>query len=146
MTERSQPSPTERLVAFFEVLLCSGFPTQLAIGGTMAALGQGAFVKGGGLSMRYVVGLSLIDSVVVIALIALFLAVHGERPRDVVAGSRPMLSEAAAGVPMIFIALAIAMTVVLVARLAAPSLHTVAENPLQALLRSPRDAAIFALV
>jgi hypothetical protein len=57
------------VVALFEVLLCSGFPTQLAIGGTFAALGHGAFTAAGGLSLRYVVGLSLIDSVVVIALI-----------------------------------------------------------------------------
>jgi CAAX protease family protein len=146
MTERSQPSLTERLVALLEVLLCSGFPTQLAIGGTFAAFGTGAFVTGGGLSMRYVVGLSLIDSFVVIALVVLFLIVHGERPRDVIVGDRPIASEAAAGVPMIFVALAIAMTVVLVARLAAPWLHTVAENPMQGLLRSPRDAALFALV
>ncbi len=135
-----------RIVAVFEVLLCSGFPTQLAIGGTFAAFGYGAFDSAGGLSMRYVVGLSLIDSVVVSALVVLFLIVHGERPRDVLVGSRRVAVEALAGVPLIFIALAIAMTVVLVARLAAPWLHTVADNPLQGLLQSPRDAALFALV
>jgi membrane protease YdiL (CAAX protease family) len=135
-----------RLVAFFEVLLCSGFPTQLAIGGTFLAFGQGAFNPSGALSLRYVVGLSLIDSVVVCALIVLFLLVHGERPRDVLVGNVAVAREAAAGVPMIFVALAIAMTVILASRLAAPWLHTVAENPLQGLLKSPRDAALFALV
>ena len=135
-----------RIVALFEILLCSGFPTQLAIGGTFAAFGNGAFNDAGALSMSYVVGLSLIDSVVVIGLIILFLVVHGERPRDVIVGDRSIGAEAAAGVPMIFIALAIAMTVVLLARVAAPWLHTVAENPLQGLLKSPRDAAVFALV
>jgi membrane protease YdiL (CAAX protease family) len=135
-----------RLAAFFEVLLCSGFPTQLAIGGTFLAFGQGAFNPSGALSLRYVVGLSLIDSVVVCALIVLFLLVHGERPRDVLVGNVAVAREAAAGVPMIFVALAIAMTVILASRLAAPWLHTVAENPLQGLLKSPRDAALFALV
>ena len=135
-----------RVVALFEVLLCSGFPTQLAIGGTFAALGHGAFTSGGGLSMRYVVGLSLIDSVAVIALIVMFLVVHGERPRDLIVGHRRIASEAAAGVPMIFIALAIAMIVVLLARVVAPWLHTVADNPLQSLLKSRRDAVVFALV
>ena len=145
--DQTPPAPfVARVVALFEVLLCSGFPTQLAIGGTFAALGHGAFTDAGGLSLRYVVGLSLIDSVVVIALIVSFLLVHGERPRDVVVGQRRVAAEAAAGVPMIFVALAIAMTVVLVARLAAPWLRTVPENPLQGLLKSPRDAALFALV
>lgn len=137
---------TARLVAVVEVLLCSGFPTQLAIGGTFAALGHGAFTDGGTLSMRYVVGLSLIDSLVVSALVVLFLIVHGERPRDVLFGERRIVAEAAAGIPMIFAALAIAMMVVLVTRLVAPWLHTVPENPLQDLLQSPRDAALFALV
>lgn len=135
-----------RLVAFFEVLLCSGFPTQLAIGGTFAAFGYGAFDNAGALSMRYVVGLSLIDSVLVSGLVVLFLTVHGERPGEVLVGGRRIASEVAAGVPMVFLALAIAMTVVLLTRLLAPWLHTVAENPLQGLLQSPRDAVLFALV
>lgn len=143
---QTQPPRLARAVALLEVLLCSGFPTQLAIGGTFAALGHGAFTDAGGLSMRYVVGLSLIDAMVVVGLIVLFLLVHGERPRDVIAGDRPIAGEAAVGVPMIFVALAIAMTAVLVARVAAPWLHTVANNPLQDLLKSPRDAGLFALV
>src|SRR5689334_7071661 len=135
-TPPTTPPVAARIVALFEVLLCSGFPTQLAIGGTFAALGHGAFSDAGALSMGYVVGLSLIDSVVVIGLVILFLVVHGESPREVVAGDRRIGVEAAAGVPMIFIALAIAMTVVLLSRIAAPWLHTVAENPLQGLLKS----------
>ena len=150
MTDPETPPPPSlvaaRIVAVFEVLLCSGFPTQLAIGGTFAALGYGAFDAAGGLSMRYVVGLSLIDSVVVCALVLLFLVVHGERPREVLIGTRNIPAEMLAGVPLILIALAIAMTVVLTARLAAPWLHTVADNPLQGLLQSPRDAAVFAVV
>jgi len=140
------PTVSQRLVAFFEVLLCSGFPTQLAIGGTFAALGHGAYEQSGALSMRYVVGLSLIDSVVVIALVLGFLHVHGERPREVIVGEGPLASEAAAGVPMILVAFAIATTVAIVVRFAAPWLHTVATNPLQGLLRSTRDAWVFAFV
>jgi membrane protease YdiL (CAAX protease family) len=130
----------------FEVLLCSGFPTQLAIAGTFAALGQGAFDKNGSLTIRYVVGLSLVDAVVVVGLVLLFLAVHGERPRDVLLGDRPPAREAAAGIPMIVVALGIAITVVLVVRRFAPWLHTVENNPLQDLMKSPRDAWLFALV
>jgi membrane protease YdiL (CAAX protease family) len=135
-----------RIVALLEVLLCSGYPTQLAIGGTLAAAGRGALDPTGSLSIRYVVFLSLIDAVVVIGLVLLFLRAHGERPRDVIAGPRPILPEAAAGIPLTFFAMGIALAVVLTARRVAPWLHTVDTNPLQALLRSPRDAWLFALV
>lgn len=141
-----KPLGAARVIAFLEVLLCSGFPTQLAISGTFVAFGRGAFTEAGSLSMRYVVGLSLIDAVVVIALVVIFLRVHGERPRDVIVGERPVAGEAIAGVAMIFAALAIAMTVIGIARLAAPWLRTVPINPLQDLLKSPRDAWLFALV
>jgi hypothetical protein len=50
--EPSPPLLTHRIVALFEVLLCSGFPTQVAIGGTFAALGYNAFERGGGLCIR----------------------------------------------------------------------------------------------
>src|SRR4051812_43919857 len=101
MTDRDRPSLPERLVALSEVLLCSGFPTQLAIGGTLAAFGYGAFDRSGRLSIRYVVGLSLLDAAAVIALVFAFLSVHGERPRDVLVGDRPVAREAAVGVALI---------------------------------------------
>lgn len=146
MTDRDQPTLPERLVALLEVLLCSGFPTQLAIGGTLTAFGHGAFDGAGALNIRYVASLSLIDAAVVIGLVVMFLAIHGERPRDVIAGGRPIRREAAVGVPMIFVALGIAATVILLVRALAPWLRTVETNPLQDLLKSPRNAWLFALV
>jgi membrane protease YdiL (CAAX protease family) len=146
MTDRDQPTLPERLVALLEVLLCSGFPTQLAIGGTLAAFGYGAFDRSGRLSITYVVGLSLLDAAVVIGLVLVFLAVHGESPRDVIVGERPVASEAAAGVPMTFVALAIAFAVLLAIRTFTPWLHTVETNPLQTMLATPRDAVLFGLV
>jgi membrane protease YdiL (CAAX protease family) len=71
---------------------------------------------------------------------------HGEHPRDVFLGRRPVVPEVVFGVPLILVALGIALTVLLVVQRFAPSLHTVPENPLQDLLRSPRDAWLFALV
>jgi membrane protease YdiL (CAAX protease family) len=47
---------------------------------------------------------------------------------------------------MILVALAIAIAVLVAVQRFAPSLHTVPHNPLQELLRSPRDASLFALV
>src|SRR5262249_36796228 len=71
---------------------------------------------------------------------------QGERPREVLFGRRPVATEAGLGVPLIAAALIIAGTVILTIQRLAPSLHTVPENPLQDLLRSPRDAWLFALV
>jgi membrane protease YdiL (CAAX protease family) len=126
------------------VLLCSGFPTQIGLGQALSALGL--YRSGDPLSLSYVVLLSLADSVLLIGLIIGFLRAHGERPREVFFGGRPLLREAMAGFPMVFVAFAIALSVLLLVQLVAPWLHTVDRNPLQDLIASPRDAALFAIV
>jgi membrane protease YdiL (CAAX protease family) len=142
-----QPSAiSPRAVAILEVLICSDYPTQLALSGTFGALGYGPFAAHGGLSVSYVVGISLVDSVLLVGLVLLFLRAHGERPRDVLLGDRPVIGEFLHGVPLTLAAIAIAVVVLLTIQLVAPSLHTVEKNPLQALLTSPRDAWLFALV
>jgi membrane protease YdiL (CAAX protease family) len=141
------PPPIGRVVAFIEVLLCSDFLTQFALGGTLAAFGYQPTIKATGrLNVAYVVGLSLGDAVLLIALIVALLYAHGERPRDVLFGRRPIVGEAILGVPMILIAFGIAAVVLVTVQRFAPTLHTVEHNPLQDLLRSPRDAWLFALV
>lgn len=131
-------------MAVIEVLLCSDYPTQLALGATFAAFGYGAYGAPGHLRIGYVVGLSVADSILLIALVVLFLYAHGERPSDVLTGHRPFVPEFVAGIPYTVVALGIGITVLLVVQRFAPSLHTVQENPLQALLKSPRDAWLFA--
>jgi membrane protease YdiL (CAAX protease family) len=135
----------ERVLALIEVLICSDILTQLAIGGTLGAFGYQPFMQGR-LNVTYVVALSLGDTLLLIGLILLMLYAHGERPRDVLFGRRAILAEAAFGLPLILAALALAVTVLLTIQRLAPSLHTVQNNPLQELLRSPRDAWLFALV
>jgi membrane protease YdiL (CAAX protease family) len=133
-------------VALIEVLICSDVVTQYAIGGTLIAFGYRPTLASGALSVRYVVALSLGDAALLIGLIVLLLYVHGERPRDVFAGRRPIVAEALFGVLLIPIAFGIAIAVMLTVQRFAPSLHTVEQNPLQGLLRTPRDAWLFALV
>jgi membrane protease YdiL (CAAX protease family) len=140
------PLLVARIVAAFEVLLASGYPTQVALGGTFKALGYGPFTATGDLATSYVVGVSLVDALLVVGLVLLFLISHGERPRDVIVGRRSIVPEILAGVPLILVALGIAFGVLIVVQFAAPSLHTVETNPLQALLKSPRDAWLFAAV
>jgi uncharacterized protein len=135
-----------RLVALFEVLLCSDYPTQIAIGTTLRVLGLPSKTASGDYSVPFVVTLELTDTVVLIGLIFFLLLQHRERPREVFLGSRPVAGELALGLPMIVAAFVIAIAVLGAVQLVAPSLHNVAQNPLQDMLRRPRDAGIFALV
>jgi membrane protease YdiL (CAAX protease family) len=139
------PPIAARVVAAIEVLLCSDFPTQIAIGGTLQALGFGP-LSGGTLNIGYVVALSLGDAVLLVALILLMLYAHGERPRDVIFGRGRVAREMAVGMPLIVAALVLGLGVMLLLQRVAPSLRTVPDNPLQELLRSPHDAWLFAFV
>jgi membrane protease YdiL (CAAX protease family) len=133
-----------RIYALLEVLICSDFPTQLAIGATFNAVGYSAFGPAGHLRVGYVVTLSLLDTVALVGLVLVFLYAHGERPREIFLGGRPIRSEAAWGIPLVLLALALGVGVLTLVQRFVPSLRTVAHNPLQELLRSPRDASLFA--
>ena len=143
--EPDHPSRVERVLALLEVLICSDYPTQLALGTTFAALGYGP-TSIDGLSLTYVVLVSLADTVLLLALIAMFLAVRGERPADLLLGGRRVAAEARAGVSLALVALAFGATILIVIQLVAPSLHDVPTNPLQTLIRTPRDAIVFGVV
>jgi membrane protease YdiL (CAAX protease family) len=136
----------QRILALLEVLICSDYPTQLALGTTFAVIGYPPFTSRGELSLAFVVGVSVADTVLLIALVLAFLYLHGERPRDVFIGNRSVPNEIALGVPLTLAALVLAAAVLFTVQHAAPSLHSVERNPLQGLLRSPRDAWLFAVV
>ena len=145
------PAPTrdytiaERVVAILEVLICSDYITQIAIGGTLRALGL-VPMTGGRLNVGFVVALSLGDAVLLVGLILVMLYAHGERPREVLFGPRPVIGEVLLGVPLAAMALVAGGAIILTIQRFAPSLHTVPDNPLQDLLQRPRDAWLFALV
>ena len=140
------PAPAARIVAVLQILICSEYPTQVAIGGMLTSLGYVAEFPNHALNPTYVVVLSLLDSAALIGLIVLFLRGGRERPFDVIFGRRPIAREVVAGIPLTFVAIGIAVAVLLAVQQFAPSLHTVDQNPLQQMLRSPRDAWLFVLV
>jgi len=142
----SGPSLSARMVALLEVLLCSDYPTQLALGSTMTALGYAPNTAGGQLRIGFVVTLSLVDTALLLGLIVFFLLAHGERPRDVLLGRRPAVQEMSFGLPLVLVALVVGIALLAAIQQFAPSLHTVGHNPLQDLIRSPRDIWWFALV
>jgi membrane protease YdiL (CAAX protease family) len=140
---RTAPSVAERTVALIEVLLCSDYPTQFALNATFLALGFHAQGPNG-LNFGFVMALSLADTVFLVGLIVAFLLAHGESPTEVFFGGRPIAPEARAGIPLTFVAFAIALLVLLTVRAVAPWLHTVEHNPLQDLMRTPGNALLFA--
>ena len=148
--EPSIPSPERdpraRIVALIEVLLCSGFPTQIAIGTTLRASGFAPESSPGHYRIGFIVAISIADSIAVIGLVLLFLRTHGEHPRDVLLGDRPPFREALAGLPLVLVALGLAAIALTVTQLFAPSLHNVERNPLQELMQSPLNASLFILV
>lgn len=143
---RQTPSIGQRIVAVLEVLLCSDYPTQFALGATFASFGFRPYTAAGQLSVGYVVALSLVDTAMLVALMLLFLYAHGERPRDLWLDDRPVAREAAYGVWLILPALLIGVAILVGIQQFAPRLHTVARNPLQDLIQRPRDAWLFAIV
>jgi membrane protease YdiL (CAAX protease family) len=134
-----------RAAALLEILICSDYPTQIALAWLFAGLGYGPLV-GQPLSVRYVALLSLTDTLLLLSLIAMFLSAGGERARDVFLGTRSPWREALAGLPLTFVALMLGVLVLTGIQQLAPWLHTVEHNPLQDLIRTPQAAAVFAVV
>ena len=135
-----------RLVALLEVLLCSGFPTQQAIGQTLAVAGYSPFGGDGRLRTGPFVVLAITDTVVLITLIALLLHAHGERLRDVVFGTRRWPAESRLGVllvPALFVGVGVT---VLLTRTLLPWTHNVSLSPFEGLLRRPVDIVWFGVV
>lgn len=131
---------------WFEILVCSGYPTQIAIGGVLQAAGVPPLDADGRLSATFVFALSLIDTVVLLTLILVFLARRGERPAQVFFGGRPHGREAVFGVLSVPLVLTLVLALTLIIRTFAPGLRTVPENPLQGLLGSQAGLYMFLFV
>ncbi len=144
--EAPPPIPmAERLGALAEVVLCSGFPTQIVILAAMTGFGM-RLDTAGGWSPLFVATLSLLDTALVIGLVLFFLRAHRESARDVLLGRGPVWREVVAGVALLPVVFVLAMVVLAVLILIAPQLHNVPKNPMEDLMRNPRDAAIFGIV
>ena len=140
------PVPGRVVPSLIEVILCSGFPTQLVLAGLLAAAGFAALAPTGEPSYGYIVTLTLLDVLVVLGLVATFLHARDESVRELVFGARPPEREAALGVlltPPIVVA---AIGLLLLIGWLAPALRNVPDNPFAAMLGTPGRALLFALV
>ena len=135
-----------RLRALAQVLACSGIPTQLLLVQLLAMAGITPFTDTDTLNLTWVFLLSLADTVLLGTLICVLLVANGESIRGVFLGWRPALPEVPVGLLSVLPVLVIAAAVLLTARAVAPWLHNVPVNPLGALMQSPRDIWLFAIV
>jgi uncharacterized protein len=136
----------ERILAVLEVLLCSGVPTQLAIGQLLSVIGFPPFGSDGEANALPVFTLAIADTIVLLALIGLLLHARGERVRDLLLGARPVARDVVLGVllvPVLFVG--VGVTVLTVRRLL-PWTHNVTLNPFVRLMRTPTEAGLFAVV
>ena len=140
--------PTRRSTwpSWIEILLCSGYPTQIAIGFGLQAAGVAAMRGDGSLSATFIFALSLIDTVVLLTLILYFLLRRGERPAQVFAGHRPIGPEIGAGVLSLPVVVALVVGISLLVQRFAPALRTVPENPLEGFLGTQTGVAMFLVV
>jgi membrane protease YdiL (CAAX protease family) len=141
------PSPIgPRLAALLEVVLCSGYPTQIALVLVLTSLGMSLRTPQGGLTPNFVFTLSLLDAAFVVGLVVLFIRAGGERVNDVLLGRRPVLREAVVGValvPAVFLLVIVILGAVL---WLVPGLHNVPKNPLEEMVQTRRNAVIFTIV
>ena len=132
MDEAAVTLPRSTWPTWIEILLCSGYPTQLAIGFALQAAGVRPTQSDGSLSAPFVFALTLLDTILLLSLIFAFLRRRGDSPRRVFLGDRPIAREVAAGVLSVPVAMTIVIVVSLMVRRFVPSLRTVPDNPLEA--------------
>lgn len=132
--------------AWTEIVLCSGYPTQIMLGGLLTSLGIRPQTADGSLSATFVFALSLADTVVLIGLASWLLIRNGERPRDVFIGRRRVGEEAVVGLLSVPFVVALVVALSLLIRALLPSLRNVPVNPLEGLLGTQTGLLAFLFV
>jgi membrane protease YdiL (CAAX protease family) len=138
--------PVQRLGAAIEVLLCSGFPTQLLLIAILTGFGMRTHTEPGRLSPAFVFMLSLLDTVMVVGLVVLFIQAHRESARTMFLGGRPIVREMLMGVivlPVLFVIVILVRAIVLTF---APQLHNVERNPFEDMMQTRQDTLAFGVV
>jgi membrane protease YdiL (CAAX protease family) len=138
--------PRPRWHAWAEILLCSGYPTQIVLGELLKDIGIAPLRADGSLSATFVFALSLADTVVLVALVTWLLIRNGERPREVFLGRRRISEEAVVGVLSVPFVVALVLLLSLMIRAALPFLRNVPVNPLEGMLGTQTGLLAFLFV
>lgn len=150
-TPITEPTPTrvlgvERAAAALEVILCSGFPTQIVIITVLATFGMQPRLGDGRFNAPFIFALTLLDTALLVGLVCFFFRAHRESIREQLFGGRLLRREMLFGLLLIPASFAVVVFVLLVVQVLAPSLRNVPQNPLAELARTRFDALIFAFV
>jgi membrane protease YdiL (CAAX protease family) len=144
------PAPAARRRAtwptWIEILLCSGYPTQIVVGQLLVLGGIRAQLPDGSLSGTFVFALSLVDSVLLVSLIVALLVRRGERPSAIFFGGRAFGREAATGALSLPAILALVIVLTVGIRQLLPALHNVPDNPLEGLVGKGANLWLFLIV
>ena len=135
LDEAPPRAPMSRSRAALEVLVCSGYPTQLLIGLLLASIGIRP-APDGRLSATFLFANLTIDSMLLLALIWFFLREAGDDPRRLFLGRRRVSDEVRLGLLTVPFMLALVVGIQLLIQTLAPSLRNVPESPFQDLFTS----------
>lgn len=135
-----------RFAALVEIVLASGFPTQLAIGVLLFGIGLNIRQPDGRLSLSYILTLWAVDAVVLVGLIAAFMRVRGESLSALLFGARRQWRETLLGLTLLPVVYALVFASLAAVRQLWPDLHNVAVNPFADLISSRTDALMLAAV
>ena len=138
--------PVQRLGAALEVLLCSGFPTQILLIAVLTGFGMRMHEEPGRLSPLFVFTVSLLDTALVLALISFFVRAHRESPHEIFVGRRRVGREAVLGLVLVPVLFMIVFAILALVMAFAPRLHNVERNPFEDLMQTPRDVLAFGVV
>ena len=122
--------------AVAEVLICSGYPTQLQIIAGLSAAGVRPLADGS-ISPTFIFAVSAIDTVLLLGLVFLFLRLSREHPRHVFLREGRPLNEIAIGMWLLPAVFALVFATQLVIQTLAPYLRNVEISPFTQLLSSP---------
>jgi uncharacterized protein len=142
--EDAQPRPT--WPTWIEILLCSGYPTQIVLSQLLVLAGIRPANADGSLSSTFVFVLSFADTALLLSLILWLLIRRGERPGAVFFGNRPAGREAFFGFVTIPAILSLVIALTIGIRRFVPALHNVPDNPLEGLIGSGVNMWIFLLL
>lgn len=142
------PLPRRRSQWFtwMEILLCSGYPTQLTIMFVLLSLGMRPILDDQQLSANFIFTLTLLDTVFLLCLILWLLIRRGESPRQVFFGDRPAAGEIGLGVLSLPVVVALVVALMVIILRVAPTLRNVPQNPLEAFLGTQTGLAMFLVV
>lgn len=128
------------------MLLCSGFPTQIAVATLLRLAGWRPLLPDGRINGPFVFAVSLLDAALLVALIVWFLRRGGESPRQVLVGSRRPLGEAGWGVLLLPLTFGVVISIAALIRGYVPELRNVPINPLESLVQTRAGLVMFIAV